>query len=256
VISKKTARNFQSTTFSQHWKSHFNVQSFKRKSITDKTLPKPEYTASHKTRWAQTAKHEDHNNTKTIWKIIVLCSALCFKLRYKKSAKNSFSIIVIPSKTAKKLLIYYLQPTLEIAFQTYSNLHAGSTWQAERTPKNTSKKPHHTLKRAKHTRHAEAARNPKTKTRRARTKVNSLTNPAESQQDPSMTKAFSSVDQLGLVSEHVIPSQDGRNVNEETLKHCSGTGFSLREAREPPEPLSQGRSSIRCCHALSLRREV
>jgi hypothetical protein len=34
-------------------------------------------------------------------------------------------------------------------------------------------------KRAKHTRHAEAAKNPKTKTRHTRTKANSLTNPTE-----------------------------------------------------------------------------
>jgi hypothetical protein len=37
--SKKTERNSQSTTFSQHWKAHFNIQSFKHKSNTDKTPP-------------------------------------------------------------------------------------------------------------------------------------------------------------------------------------------------------------------------
>jgi len=57
------------------------------------------------------ARHKDHNNTKPIWKAIVLCNALCFKLKSKKTAKNSFSLIVIPSKTRKKILKYYLQPT-------------------------------------------------------------------------------------------------------------------------------------------------
>jgi len=54
---------------------------------------------------------------KPICKAIVLCNALCFKLKSKKTAKNSFSLIVIPSKTRKKILKYYLQPTLESAFQ-------------------------------------------------------------------------------------------------------------------------------------------
>jgi hypothetical protein len=56
-------------------------------------------------------QHKDHNNTKPIWKIIVLCNALCFKLKSKKTAKNSPSRIVIPKKTAKKFPKYYLQPT-------------------------------------------------------------------------------------------------------------------------------------------------
>jgi hypothetical protein len=63
------------------------------------------------------ARLKDHNNTKPIWKIIVLCNALCFKLKSKKTAKNGPLRIVIPKKTAKKILIYYLQPTLEIRFQ-------------------------------------------------------------------------------------------------------------------------------------------
>jgi hypothetical protein len=53
-------------------------------------------------------------------------------------AKNQTSRrIVIPKKQQRKFPRYYLQPTRENAFQTYTNLHAGSTWQAERTPKNT-----------------------------------------------------------------------------------------------------------------------
>jgi hypothetical protein len=57
------------------------------------------------------ARHKDHNNTKPIWKIIVLCNAPRFKLKSKKTAKTNPSLIVIPSKTRKKILIYYLQPT-------------------------------------------------------------------------------------------------------------------------------------------------
>jgi hypothetical protein len=51
--------------------------------------------------------------------------------------------------------------------------------------------------------------------------------PDEEPTEPPMTKVFSPVDQLGLVSGHGIPSQDGRNVSEETLKRCFGTGFSF-----------------------------
>jgi len=57
------------------------------------------------------ARHKDHDKTKPIWKLIVLCNALCFKLKSKKAAKNNPSLIVIPRKTRKKILIYYLQPT-------------------------------------------------------------------------------------------------------------------------------------------------
>jgi hypothetical protein len=79
---------------------------------------------------------EDHNNTKPIWKATVLCNALCFKLKSKKTAKNNPSLIVIPKKTRKKILIYYLQPTLEIRFQ-----HSKIKTQVQHAhPKNTSKK--------------------------------------------------------------------------------------------------------------------
>ncbi len=97
---------------------------------------RPEHNTHTKHYGHKPATHKDHNNTKPIWKIIVLCNALCFKLKPKKTAKNKPSPIVIPKKTRKNILKYYLQSTLEIAFRTYTTLHAGSTWQAERTPKN------------------------------------------------------------------------------------------------------------------------
>jgi len=54
---------------------------------------------------------------KPIWKVIVLCNTPCFKLKSKKTAKNNPSLIVIPSKTAKKFPKYRFQPTLGNAFQ-------------------------------------------------------------------------------------------------------------------------------------------
>jgi len=80
--------------------------------------------------------------------------------------------------------------------------------------------------RARRTRHVEAAKNPKTKTRCAH-ESRQPHKPDGEATEPPMTKAFSSVDQLGLVSGDGISSQDGRNVSEETLKRCSGTGFSF-----------------------------
>ena len=62
-------------------------------------------------------QHKDHNNTKTIWKAIVLCNTPCFKLKSKKTAKNNPSPIVIPSRTAKKFPKYRFQSTWEGAFQ-------------------------------------------------------------------------------------------------------------------------------------------
>ena len=110
-------RNSRSTTFSQRGKAYFNVQSLKHKSITDKTLPSQSTLRDTKRNGRKPARHKDHDNTRPIWKIIVLCNALCFKLKSKKTAENIASRIVIPSKTRKKFLIYYLQPTLEIRFQ-------------------------------------------------------------------------------------------------------------------------------------------
>ena len=106
-------------------------------TITDKTLPS-QSTIRHTKRYGhKPARHKDHNDTKPIWKAIVLCNALCFKLKPKKTAKNNPSRIVIPKKTAKEFPKHRFQPTLESVFQTYMNLHAGSTRQAQRTPKNT-----------------------------------------------------------------------------------------------------------------------
>jgi hypothetical protein len=65
VIPKRQQGDFRSTTSSQHEKSDFNIQNFKHKSNTDKTLPKPEYTAAHRKRYGhKPARHKDHNNTK------------------------------------------------------------------------------------------------------------------------------------------------------------------------------------------------
>ena len=102
---------------SQHEESHSNIQSFKHKSNTTRHSQSQSKIRRTKRYGHKPATHKDHNNTKPIRKIIVLCNALCFKLKSKKTAKNNPSRIVIPSKTRKKILIYYLQPTLEIKFQ-------------------------------------------------------------------------------------------------------------------------------------------
>jgi hypothetical protein len=47
--------------------------------------------------------------------------------------------MAVPRKTGKEFPKQDVQSTWESAFQTYMNLHAGSTWQAERTPKNNVK---------------------------------------------------------------------------------------------------------------------
>ena len=82
------------------------------------------------------ARHKDHNKTKPIWKVIVLCNTPPFKLKSKKTAKNNPSPIVIPSKTAKKFPKHYLQPTWKITFQ-----HSKIEEQVQHAhPKNISKK--------------------------------------------------------------------------------------------------------------------
>ncbi len=102
---------------SQNEESHSNIQSFKHKSNTTRHSQN-QSTLRHTKRYGhKPARHKDHNSTKPIWKVIVLCNALCFKLKSRKKAKNSPSLIVIPNKTAKKFPKYYLQPTLETAFQ-------------------------------------------------------------------------------------------------------------------------------------------
>jgi hypothetical protein len=102
VIPKEQERNSQSTTSSQHEKSDFNIQNFKNKSNTDKTLPKPEHNTAHKKRYEhKPATHIDHANTKTKGQTSVLWKTLCFKLKSKRTAKNRPSLKVIPKKTAK-----------------------------------------------------------------------------------------------------------------------------------------------------------
>jgi len=83
------------------------------------------------------ARHKDHNNTKSNMANHRSLKRICSKLKYEKPAKSNPLHIVVPKKTAKEFPKQYLQPTWENAFQTYMNLHAGSTKQAERTPKNT-----------------------------------------------------------------------------------------------------------------------
>jgi len=80
--------------------------------------------------------NKDHNNTKPIWKTIVLCNTPRFKLKSKKAAKNKPSLIVIPNETAKKFPKYRFQPTLESAFQ-HSNIE---TQVQHAPPKKLSKK--------------------------------------------------------------------------------------------------------------------
>jgi hypothetical protein len=118
VIPKRNRKEIPKVLPSANMRNHISTfkasntsQSLTRHSQNQSTLrhtkrdgPKP-------------ARHKHHDNTKPIWKIIVLCNALCFKLKSKKTTKNSFSRIVIPSKTAKNFLIYYLQPTWKIRFQ-------------------------------------------------------------------------------------------------------------------------------------------
>jgi len=162
--SKKMERNSQSTTFSQHEKPKFNIQSFKHKSNTDKALPSQSTIRRTKRYGHKPSRHKDHNNTKPIWKIIVLCNAPCFKLKSKKTAKNNPSRIVIPSKTAKKFLIYYLQPTWKTRFQ-HSKIE---TRVQHAHPKNISKKASLCTQTGKTHAHAEAAKNPKTKAMNAR----------------------------------------------------------------------------------------
>jgi hypothetical protein len=102
---------------SQQHKPHSNIQSLKRKPNTDKTSQNQSTIRHTKRNGHKPATHKDHNNTKPIRKAIVLCNALCFKLKSKRTTKNNPSLIVIPSKTRKKILIYDLEPTWKIRFQ-------------------------------------------------------------------------------------------------------------------------------------------
>jgi len=85
---------------SQNEESHSNIKA----SNTSQTLqdtPKARVKCDTQNAMDTNQQHKDHNNTKPIWQTIVLCNTLRFKLKSKKTAKNSPSPIVIPKKTAK-----------------------------------------------------------------------------------------------------------------------------------------------------------
>jgi len=118
VIPKRNRKEIPKVLPSANMRNHISTfkasntsQSLTRHSQNQSTLRHTKRNGHIPTRL------KEHNNTKPIWKTIVLCNALCFKLKYKKPAKNSPSLIVIPSKTAKNFPIYYLQPTWKIRFQ-------------------------------------------------------------------------------------------------------------------------------------------
>ena len=83
------------------WRIPLQHQSLKHKSNTHKTLPSQSTIRHTKRDGHKTATHKDHNNTKPIWQTIVLWNTPCFKLKSKKTAKNSISPIVIPKKNSK-----------------------------------------------------------------------------------------------------------------------------------------------------------
>jgi hypothetical protein len=83
------------------------------------------------------ARHKDHNLKNQYGTPSFFETHFASSRNPKKQRKTTLHSLSFQEKTRKNLPIYYLQSTLESAFQTYMNLHAGSTWQAERTPKNT-----------------------------------------------------------------------------------------------------------------------
>jgi hypothetical protein len=93
------------------------MQNFRKSSTLTRHFQNQSTMLHTKRNGRKPARHKDHNNTKTIWKVIVLCNAPRFKLKSKKTAKNSPSRIVIPNGNGKKFPKYYLQPTWESAFQ-------------------------------------------------------------------------------------------------------------------------------------------
>jgi hypothetical protein len=93
------------------------MQNFRKSSTLTRHFQNQSTMLHTKRNGHKPARHKDHNNTKPIWKAIVLCNTPGFKLKSEKTTKNNPSPIVIPSKTRKKFPKHYLQPTWKIAFQ-------------------------------------------------------------------------------------------------------------------------------------------
>jgi hypothetical protein len=72
VIPSKNGKKFPKYDFQPTLESSFQHSNFKHKSNTDKTLLSQRALGHTKSYGHKPARHEDHNNTKPIWKIIVL----------------------------------------------------------------------------------------------------------------------------------------------------------------------------------------